>query len=160
MKRRLSDQDAQSRSDASSNGLDTDSDLGHSGASSAQNTRRVREKILNHTPSPSAPPHPPQPIKKKRTRTLTTPQQSAALHALLAQVIHLRLPHLPTNPLISVPLSYDGDARTSWTVDWVECSKSTGAFSKLLIVSLVSLITVMSITSCQVWFQASISCEQ
>jgi hypothetical protein len=38
--------------------------------------------MLNHSASP---PHPPPPVKKKRTRTLTTPQQSAALHALLAQ---------------------------------------------------------------------------
>ncbi|KAF8495985.1 hypothetical protein F5888DRAFT_1804541 [Russula emetica] len=86
MKRRHSDQDAQSRSDTSSNGIDTETDVGHSGASSAQNTRRVREKMLSHSASPSAPPHPPsQPVKKKRTRTLTTPHQSAALHALLAQ---------------------------------------------------------------------------
>ncbi|KAI0271225.1 hypothetical protein BGY98DRAFT_937061 [Russula aff. rugulosa BPL654] len=85
MKRRHSDQDAQSRSDASSNGIDTETDVGHSGASSAQNTRRMREKMLRHSASPSTPPHPPQPIKKKRTRTLTTPHQSAALHALLAQ---------------------------------------------------------------------------
>lgn len=42
--------------------------------------------MLNHSASPSVPQHPqPQPVKKKRTRTLTTPQQSAALHALLAQ---------------------------------------------------------------------------
>lgn len=95
MKRRHSDQDVQSRSDASSNGFDTESDVGHSGASSAQNTRRVREKMLNHSVSP---PHPPPPVKKKRTRTLTTPQQSAALHALLAQV-STPIPHLRTNPV-------------------------------------------------------------
>ena len=135
MKRRHSDQDAQSRSDASSNGIDTETDVGHSGASSAQNTRRMREKMLRHSASPSTPPHPPQPIKKKRTRTLTTPHQSAALHALLAQVStpDCRLPHLPTNPIqsfhpLSVPLSHHGNARTSRAGDWVECSKSPGAF--------------------------------
>jgi hypothetical protein len=116
MKRRHSDQDAQSRSDASSNGFDTESDVGHSGASSAQNTRRVREKILNHNTSSSAPPHPPPPIKKKRTRTLTTPQQSAALHALLAQVstsdCRIFGQANPANHfhLFSVSLSYDGYA--------------------------------------------------
>lgn len=34
---------------------------------------------------------PPPPPKKKRTRTLTTPHQSAVLHALLAQVINIVL---------------------------------------------------------------------
>lgn len=43
---------------------------------------------------PSRPPEtttnePPPPPKKKRTRTLTTPHQSAVLHALLAQVSYI-----------------------------------------------------------------------
>ena len=79
----------QSRSDASSNGIenitDTETDVGPGGASSAQNTRQVKDKMLANSASPSMPQLPP-PVKKKRTRTLTTPHQSAVLHALLAQV--------------------------------------------------------------------------
>ncbi|KAH9992156.1 hypothetical protein BJV77DRAFT_1067902 [Russula vinacea] len=93
MKRPLSDQDAPLRSDGSSNSMDnstdTETDLGPSGAPSAQNTRQVREKMLGDGAPPSTPPlpppPPPPPAKKKRTRTLTTPHQSAVLHALLAQ---------------------------------------------------------------------------
>ena len=89
MKRPFSDQDAQLRSDGSSNGMenttDAEMDLGPSDAPSAQNTRQVREKNLGDGAAPSTPSLPPPP-KKKRTRTLTTPHQSAVLHALLAQV--------------------------------------------------------------------------
>jgi hypothetical protein len=54
---------------------------GPSGASGAENTRQTGEKRRDSEPPPSQPP-----TKKKRTRTLTTPHQSAVLHALLAQV--------------------------------------------------------------------------
>ncbi|KAH9961817.1 hypothetical protein BC827DRAFT_261624 [Russula dissimulans] len=82
-----SDEEAQSRSDASSHGMgniaDTEMDVDPSGTSVAENTRQAREKHSDGAaPSPTTPP---QPTKKKRTRTLTTPQQSAVLHALLAQ---------------------------------------------------------------------------
>lgn len=43
-----------------------------------------RERDSEASPPPTA-----APVKKKRTRTLTTPHQSAVLHALLAQVRHL-----------------------------------------------------------------------
>jgi len=88
MTHRHSDEEAQSRSDASSHGMgniaDTEMDVEPSGTSVAENTRQAREK---HSDSATPPPTtPPQPAKKKRTRTLTTPHQSAVLHALLAQV--------------------------------------------------------------------------
>jgi hypothetical protein len=77
MRREHSDEEVRSRSDASShdagNVADTEMDMGPG----AENTREVGD---------GAPPPPPQPAKKKRTRTLTTPHQSAVLHALLAQV--------------------------------------------------------------------------
>lgn len=46
----------------------------------ADNEMEVGKANRQETLPPSAPP------KKKRTRTLTTPHQSAVLHALLAQV--------------------------------------------------------------------------
>ena len=52
-----------------------------SSASGAENARHTGEKRRESEPPPSQPP-----AKKKRTRTLTTPHQSAVLHALLAQV--------------------------------------------------------------------------
>ncbi|KAI9440281.1 hypothetical protein F5148DRAFT_830297 [Russula earlei] len=84
-----SDDEAHSRSDASSHSMgniaDTEMDVGASGTSSAENTRQVREKRGDGA-SPQPPPPPsPAAAKKKRTRTLTTPHQSAVLHALLAQ---------------------------------------------------------------------------
>jgi hypothetical protein len=86
MKHHQSDEEAHSRSDASSHGMgnvaDTEMDVSPNGALGAENTRQVREKHSDGTP----PPLPPPPAKKKRTRTLTTPHQSAVLHALLAQV--------------------------------------------------------------------------
>jgi hypothetical protein len=77
MKRESSDEEGRSRSDASShdggNVADKDPDT--------ENIRQVGEGQGD-----SAPPSPPKPAKKNRTRTLTTPHQSAVLHALLAQV--------------------------------------------------------------------------
>ena len=72
-------------------------------------------------PSPSAPTAPSP--KKKRTRTLTTPHQSAVLHALLAQVGGSSRP--PANaPNISpvVTLPYHSYARRSWPVHRAERS--------------------------------------
>jgi hypothetical protein len=81
MMRESFDEETQSRSDASSheagNAADTEMEMGPG----AENTRQVGEKR-----SDGALPPQPQPAKKKRTRTLTTPHQSAVLHALLAQV--------------------------------------------------------------------------
>lgn len=54
---------------------------GPSSASGAENVRQTGEKRRESEPPPSQ-----TPAKKKRTRTLTTPHQSAVLHALLAQV--------------------------------------------------------------------------
>ncbi|KAH9018207.1 hypothetical protein EDB83DRAFT_2320959 [Lactarius deliciosus] len=75
-----------SPSTASSHGeghaADTEMDTaGPSGASGAENTRPTGKKRRESDPPPAQPP----PAKKKRTRTLTTPHQSAVLHALLAQ---------------------------------------------------------------------------
>ncbi|KAI0298219.1 hypothetical protein BC826DRAFT_1103154 [Russula brevipes] len=85
MKHHQSDEEAHSRSDASSHGMgnvaDIEMDVSPNGALGAENTRQVREKHSDGT----QPPLPPPPAKKKRTRTLTTPHQSAVLHALLAQ---------------------------------------------------------------------------
>ena len=90
MKRRYSDEDVQLRSDASSHSMgnvaDTEMDVGLNGPTGAENTQQVRDKRGDGaSPQPQLPPLPP-PTKKKRTRTLTTPHQSAVLHALLAQV--------------------------------------------------------------------------
>ncbi|KAI9435111.1 hypothetical protein H4582DRAFT_704099 [Lactarius indigo] len=61
---------------------DTEMDTaGPSGVSGAENTRQAGKKRRESDPPPAQPP----PAKKKRTRTLTTPHQSAVLHALLAQ---------------------------------------------------------------------------
>ncbi|KAH9056291.1 hypothetical protein EDB87DRAFT_1687620 [Lactarius vividus] len=75
-----------SPSTASSHGeghaADTEMDAaGPSGASGAEITRQTGKKRRESDPPPAQPP----PAKKKRTRTLTTPHQSAVLHALLAQ---------------------------------------------------------------------------
>ncbi|KAI9449352.1 hypothetical protein BJY52DRAFT_252813 [Lactarius psammicola] len=75
-----------SPSTASSHGeghaADTEMDAaGPSGASGAENTRQTGKRRRESDPPPAQPP----PAKKKRTRTLTTPHQSAVLHALLAQ---------------------------------------------------------------------------
>ena len=70
------------------NVADTEMDVGPSGPAGAENTRQAaRDKRGDGAPPqlPHPPPLPP-PAKKKRTRTLTTPHQSAVLHALLAQV--------------------------------------------------------------------------
>lgn len=72
-----------SPSTGSSHGHAADTEMdapGPSGASGAENTRQTGEKRRESDPLPSQPP-----AKKKRTRTLTTPHQSAVLHALLAQ---------------------------------------------------------------------------
>ncbi|KAI0263549.1 hypothetical protein BC834DRAFT_971244 [Gloeopeniophorella convolvens] len=98
MKRRHSDEDAPLRSspsNASSRGegdlADTEMEPGPSAGPSADPraepsagpgadaARQAREK--SDDGAAAAPP----PLKKKRTRTLTTPHQSAVLHALLAQ---------------------------------------------------------------------------
>jgi len=65
-------------------------------------------------------------LKKKRTRTLTTPHQSAVLHALLAKVFSS--PHLLITILIfiSVSLPNNRNARGSWTPDWSQRSQSPG----------------------------------
>ena len=88
MKLEPSDEEARSRSDASSHDAgdvaDTEMDTGPG----AENTRQVGERRSDSGPLP--PPQPP-PAKKKRTRTLTTPHQSAVLHALLAQVLGIPL---------------------------------------------------------------------
>lgn len=92
MNNRHSDEDAQSRSDASSHSMgnvaDTEMDVGPDGPAGAENTRQAaRDKRGDGAPLQHPPPPPllPPPAKKKRTRTLTTPHQSAVLHALLAQ---------------------------------------------------------------------------
>ncbi|KAF8265873.1 hypothetical protein EI94DRAFT_1702164 [Lactarius quietus] len=72
-----------SPSTGSSHGHAADTEMdapGPSGASGAENTRQTGEKRRESDSPPSQPP-----AKKKRTRTLTTPHQSAVLHALLAQ---------------------------------------------------------------------------
>ena len=68
--------------------IDIEMDVGPSGPPSAENTRQAaRDKCGDGALSQPPPPSPlPLPAKKKRTRTLTTPHQSAVLHALLAQV--------------------------------------------------------------------------
>jgi hypothetical protein len=135
MKHHQSDEEAHSRSDASSHGMgnvaDTEMDVSPNGALGAENTRQVREKHSDGTP----PPLPPPPAKKKRTRTLTTPHQSAVLHALLAQVGTTSGwggPLTNRRTSLSVPLSNDCHARGSRPVDWVERSKSPGAFEPRL----------------------------
>lgn len=144
MKRRLSDQDSQSPSDSSSNGIDTETDVGPTGASSVQNTRQVREKMLSHSTSPSTPPHP-QPVKKKRTRTLTTPHQSAALHALLAQV------GTSDCPIFWLIIPIHLQSRFPTTAMREQLGRSIGLSArkvqvrfKLLILSRVPLISIMT----------------
>lgn len=68
---------------------------------------------------------PSQPVKKKRTRTLTTPHQSAVLHALLAQVniTFLLASGLLTRRQVTFP--HHGDARRGRPLNWVECAKSS-----------------------------------
>jgi len=112
------------------NAADTEMDVGLNGPIGAENTRQVRDKRgEGASPKPANPPLPP-PTKKKRTRTLTTPHQSAVLHGLLAQVRGSDLGGIFTNlsetSLSLVPLSYNRHARGSWPVDWVERSKSPG----------------------------------
>lgn len=95
MKLEPSDEEARSRSDASSHdaGNVADTEMEMDTGSGAENTRHAGERRGDGGPLP--PPQPP-PAKKKRTRTLTTPHQSAVLHALLAQVrgVPLRLGRL------------------------------------------------------------------
>jgi hypothetical protein len=133
MKRRYSDEDAQSRSDTSSHSMgnvaDTEMDVGSNGPPGAENTRQVWDKHADGTSPQPAPPLPPPPTKKKRTRTLTTPHQSAVLHALLAQVSGSDWGGFVTNRakrLSLVSLSYNRYARGSWPVDWFERSKGSG----------------------------------
>jgi hypothetical protein len=91
MNNRHSDEEAQSRSDVSSQSMgnvaDVEMDVGSDGPPGAENTRQAaRDKRGDGAPLQPPYPLPPLPAKKKRTRTLTTPHQSAVLHALLAQV--------------------------------------------------------------------------
>lgn len=79
----------------------------HSPSSSSQGD--VADTEMENGPSSSQhlgqhqPQNPPQ--KKKRTRTLTTPHQSAVLHALLAQVCPLSvIAPIPTNTLSDRPI--------------------------------------------------------
>lgn len=69
------------------NVADVEMDVGSDGPPGAENTRQAaRDKRGDGAPLQPPYPLPPLPAKKKRTRTLTTPHQSAVLHALLAQV--------------------------------------------------------------------------
>lgn len=69
----------------------------------------------------------PQIGKKKRTRTLTTPQQSAVLHALLAQVCTALLSQARSlniqrfNTTLKEPVPHYSNARRSRTCYWSEC---------------------------------------
>lgn len=70
-------------------------DPNRSSPSSSSSQGDMADTEMEAGPSqPTEQPPPPPPPKKKRTRTLTTPHQSAVLHALLAQVssVPLRLP--------------------------------------------------------------------
>jgi hypothetical protein len=94
--RESSDEEGQSRSDVSSHdaGNVADTEMEMDMGSGAENISQVGERRGDSTP-----PLTPQPAKKKRTRTLTTPHQSAVLHALLAQVCRpLRPMDTVTNP--------------------------------------------------------------
>ena len=74
----------------------------HSPSSSSQGDTADTEMESGPSSSHPAGQHKPQdsPQKKKRTRTLTTPHQSAVLHALLAQVSPLSVtPSIPINTL-------------------------------------------------------------
>jgi len=74
----------------------------HSPSSSSQGDAADTEMESGPSSSQPAGQHRPQdsPQKKKRTRTLTTPHQSAVLHALLAQVRPLSIiPPIPINTL-------------------------------------------------------------
>lgn len=109
MKHQSSDEEVQSRSDASSrNVADSEVEVEPIGVPDAADTQQVREKRSSDGAPLSNPP-PPPPAKKKRTRTLTTPHQSAVLHALLAQV---GLPPIEAALTLNqrtspVPLSYN-----------------------------------------------------
>lgn len=75
----------------------------------------------------------PPPAKKKRTRTLTTPHQSAVLYALLAQVrLIARGVSSQAQPVFRhpiVPFPDDSDARGGWPCDRVERAQGSGACS-------------------------------
>ncbi|KAJ6632198.1 hypothetical protein B0H10DRAFT_1976482, partial [Mycena sp. CBHHK59/15] len=60
-------------------------DASRSQSSDSQSGMADTEEPEGMSPYSEASPHPVAPLKKKRTRTLTTPHQSAVLHALLAQ---------------------------------------------------------------------------
>ena len=72
----------------------------HSPSSSSQGDAADTEMESGPSSSQLAGQHQPQgpPPKKKRTRTLTTPHQSAVLHALLAQV-------RPLSIILSIPIN-------------------------------------------------------
>jgi len=146
MNNRHSDEDAQSRSDASSHSMgnvaDSEMDVGPDGPPGAENTRQAARDKRGDGAPPQHPPPPPQlppPTKKKRTRTLTTPHQSAVLHALLAQVGGSDWGGIVTNSadIFLVPFSYNRYARGSWPVDWVERSKGPGVCFVFLCPSLL-----------------------
>lgn len=74
------------------------------------------------TPPPTAP------LKKKRTRTLTTPHQSAVLHALLAQVFsrHSSQRVSLIQWHVTVSLSNNSNARRGGPLNWFECPQGSG----------------------------------
>jgi hypothetical protein len=64
---------------------ESEGDGNHSSASEASSQSTTKKDVASPS-GPSASPASAPPQKKKRTRTLTTPHQSAVLHALLKQV--------------------------------------------------------------------------
>jgi len=112
--------DRSSPSSSDSQDADTESEA----TVGATSKMEQAEQSVSSTLPGAAPP------KKKRTRTLTTPHQSAVLHALLAQVSILGLAHqfCPSHAvLISiVSFSDDSHARGSRTFHWPQRAKSTG----------------------------------
>lgn len=87
----------------------------------ADNEMEARATEAIDQPPPAAPP------KKKRTRTLTTPHQSAVLHALLAQVRYSLIPRWIYRQAITVSFPNDGNEGGSRTIYRAQRSKSTGA---------------------------------
>ena len=121
MAKRIRRVSPETRESHSSQGSDSQDDM-------ADNEMDLRRHVDRPEPLPStsAPP------KKKRTRTLTTPHQSAVLHALLAQVwpscrsILLIRSSAITSTCTLVSLSDNGDEGGGWTINRVERAEGPG----------------------------------
>jgi hypothetical protein len=122
---RSSPSDASSPSRGEGNMADTEAD--------APSRRQSTELAISHTmhtvPESSSASQAigPPPAKKKRTRTLTTPHQSAVLQALLAQVRWItNTSYLTKYWLLQVSLSNHSYARGSWSGDRTEREEGAG----------------------------------